>query len=75
MEFVSAVPEDGDMLIITLFSGAIHPNNLVIMIAPPAVFICIHIFTYFIPLAKLEKGHDEQMPKVGVILILSLVIK
>ena len=50
VEFVSAVTEDGDMPIITLFSEAIHPNNLVIMITcmrmPPAV--CIHAYILYI---------------------------
>ena len=44
MEFVSAVTEDGDMPIITLFSEAIQPNNLVMMITYihlPPLFACI----------------------------------
>jgi len=29
VEFVTTITEDGDMPIITLFSEAIHPNNMV----------------------------------------------
>jgi len=32
VEFVTTITEDGDMPIITLFSEAIHPNNMVTML-------------------------------------------
>ena len=46
VEFVSAVTEDGDMPIITLFSEAIHPNNLVIMITymRTPLAVCVHMY-------------------------------